>query len=400
MIPVTLIFILTYVGLSFGGLPYLRLDRAGIAIIGAAMIVAAGVLTFEEAVRAIDFNTIILLFGMMMVAANLRLAGFFVIVSDHIKRRFNNPVLLLAAVIMVSGVLSAVYVNDTICIFFTPFVLEMTSALSLNPVPYLIALVTSSNIGSVATITGNPQNMLIGVFSGIPYATFAGRLVPVAAICLALNFVVVYLVYRGKLIASEPVPPILVNNVVHKPLLYKTLIVTVIMFGCFFAGHNISMVAVTAAALLLITRRIKPDKVYHYINWNLLMMFSGLFIVIHAVEKTGLSAMFFDLAMKLNMQNESVFCVVTTLISNLVSNVPAVILFKPMMSHFPGNPDKFWLLLAMSSTFAGNLTIIGSVANLIVVEQSKNHVRISFVEYLKVGIPLTILTLIIGIILL
>ncbi|MFA5859026.1 MAG: anion transporter [Elusimicrobiota bacterium] len=396
MLTTVIIFGITYIGLSFGGIPGLRLDRAGIALTGAVACVVAGILSFNEAVRAIDFNTIILLLGMMMVASNLRIAGFFAVVSDVIKKHCHNPVLLLAAVILSSGILSALYVNDTVCIFFTPFVLELAYALGLNPVPYLIALVTGSNIGSVATITGNPQNMLIGIFSGIPYTAFFFELAPVAVVGLLLNFGVVYLIYRNKLTAgANDSKRIIVNRVVHKPLLYKTLLITAGMLIFFFLGYNISLVAITAAGVLLITRRVKPGKVYQYINWNMLMMFSGLFVVIHAVEKSGLSQQFFVYTNNFNLSSVPVFAAVTAILSNLVSNVPAVVLFKSMIPNF-ADPQKMWLLLAMASTFAGNLTIIGSVANLIVIEQAKEHVHISFLEYLKTGVPLTLATIIAG----
>jgi Na+/H+ antiporter NhaD/arsenite permease-like protein len=395
MITVGIIFLVTYIGLSLGGLPYFRLDRAGIAIVGAAAVVVAGILSFNEALAAIDFNTIVLLLGMMMVAANLRIAGFFAVLSAFIKKRFNSPAALLAAVILSSGLLSAIYVNDTVCIFFTPFVIEICASLSLNPLPFLIGLVTASNIGSVATITGNPQNMLIGTFSGIEYFRFAQKLLPVALVGLIIDFLVLYIFYGKKLTSTGQAKEIIVSNVVHKPLLIKTLIVTLAMLVFFFAGFNIGLVAIAAAAFLLITRRVKPDKVYHYINWNLLLMFCGLFVVIGAVEKSGLSNVYFGWASKLNIQNGAVFSGVVAAISNLVSNVPAVILFKPVVSRF-ANQEKFWLLLAMASTFAGNLTIMGSVANLIVMEQSKGHVKIGFWEYFRIGLPVTLITIVVG----
>ena len=399
MVIIVIIFLLTYVGLSFGGIPYFKLDRAGIAIVGAVATVIFGILNFKEAIYAIDFNTIILLLGMMMVAANLRVAGFFSVLSSVIKKRFYNPVILLFVVIFVSGILSAMYVNDTVCIFFTPFVIELVFSLSLNPLPYLIGLVTASNIGSVCTITGNPQNMLIGIFSGIPYHRFFFKLSPVAFICLLVDFVIVFMIYRNKLVLEVVQKNVKTNKVIHKFLIYKTLIITVTMFILFFVGFNISLVAIMAAAVLLITRRVNPEKIYSHINWSLIMMFCGLFVVIHATEKSGLSKIFFDWAMNFRIENVFIFSSVVAVLSNLVSNVPAVILFKPMMNNFT-NPEKFWLLLAMASTFAGNFSIIGSVANLIVVEQSKPYVKIGFFEYLKVGIPLTIISIFIGLLLL
>ncbi|OGF50758.1 MAG: hypothetical protein A2231_02740 [Candidatus Firestonebacteria bacterium RIFOXYA2_FULL_40_8] len=399
MTAIIIIFILTYIGLSFGGLPYFRLDRAGIAIVGAVLMVVFGALTFEEAGKAIDFNTILLLLGMMMVSANLKVAGFFVLVSRFIQKRTKNPIVLLAAIILISGGLSALYVNDTICIFFTPFLLEIICALSLNPIPFLIGFVTACNIGSAATLTGNPQNMLIGIYSGISYYNFFIKLFPVVLLCLLANFLVVFLIYRRKLTIKTPVQIPKSKKVIHLSLIYKTMAVTFLMLVAFFGGVNLALTAISGAALLLITRRVNPEKIYDGINWSLLLMFSGLFIVVHALEKSGASLKFFEIAQTFNLENKWSFSFAATILSNIVSNVPAVLLFKPIMSIFV-NPEKMWVLLAMVSTFAGNLTIIGSVANLIVVEQAKPYVKLGFFEYLKVGIPLTIITIIAGVLLL
>ncbi|OGF45760.1 MAG: hypothetical protein A2452_01695 [Candidatus Firestonebacteria bacterium RIFOXYC2_FULL_39_67] len=399
MTVVLIIFILTYAGLSFGGFPYFRLDRAGIAIVGAVLMVAFGALSFEEALKAIDFNTILLLLGMMMVSANLKTAGFFVMLSCFIQKRIKTPVYLLAVIIFVAGGLSALYVNDTICIFFTPFLLEIISALSLNPIPFLIGFVTACNIGSAATLTGNPQNMLIGIYSGISYFEFFIKLFPIVLLCLIINFLAVFLIYRRKLVSATPAKIPKSKEVIHLSLIYKTLAVTFLMFVSFFLGVNLALTAISGAALLLITRRINPEKIYNGVNWSLLLMFSGLFIVVHALEKSGISLKFFELAKTFNLENKWSFSFAATILSNIVSNVPAVLLFKPIMNMF-ANPEKMWLLLAVISTFAGNLTLVGSVANLIVVEQAKPYVKLGFFEYLKVGIPLAIITIIIGTLLL
>ena len=399
MTAIIVIFILTYVGLSFGGFPYFRLDRAGIAIVGAVLMVTFGALSFEEAVKAVDFNTILLLLGMMMVSANLKVSGFFILVSRFIQKHFKNPVLLLASLILIAGALSALYVNDTICIFFTPFLLEIIGALSLNPIPFLIGFVTACNIGSAATLTGNPQNMLIGMYSGISYFNFFIKLFPVVILGLFINFLTVLLIYRKKLTVKKPLTFQKSKKVIHFALMYKTLAVSFLMLLAFFLGVNLALTAISGAALLLITRRVNPEKIYDGINWSLLLMFAGLFIVVRALETSGLAVKFFDIAQDFNLGNKWSFTLAATLLSNLVSNVPAVLLFKPIMNMF-ASPEKMWLLLAMVSTFAGNLTIIGSVANLIVVEQAKPYVKIKFFEYLKVGVPLTLITILLGTLLL
>ena len=196
---VSTIFGLTYLALALGKIPGLRIDRAGIALVGAAAMLACGVLSMRDAARAVDYETIVLLFGMMVVVSYLRLAGFFALATERIAARFSGPFTLLAVTIALSGVLSAFLVNDVVCVALTPLVLHLCQRLKRPPIPYLVGLATASNIGSVATITGNPQNIIIGSLSHISYLRFAARLAPVALIGLVLNFAVVALVYRKVL---------------------------------------------------------------------------------------------------------------------------------------------------------------------------------------------------------
>jgi len=169
------IFAGAYVGLGLGRLPPFRVDRTGVAIVGATAMVVAGVLDWNAAVAAVDARTLALLFGMMIVAAYLRLSGFFGLVTTWAMRRASTPVGALAAVVVAAGTLSALFVNDVICVVMAPLVVDLTRRLGLPPVPYLIALLTAANVGSVATLTGNPQNMLIGSFSAISYRAFLLR---------------------------------------------------------------------------------------------------------------------------------------------------------------------------------------------------------------------------------
>ena len=391
-----MIFAATYLVLAIGRLPFSRVDRTGAAIIGAALMLASGVLTPAEAYASVNYDTIMLLFGMMIVVANLRLSGFFTLVSAWVVERARRPLLLLSGIVLVSGVLSAFFVNDTMCLVLTPLVLEITERLRRNPIPYLLAVAMASNVGSVATITGNPQNMMIGSFSGIPYAAFAARLAPVAAAGLVLTVVTIALVYRAEFrdegflaIDRRPVR-------VHRALLWKSLGVSVAMMVFFFAGWPVPKVAVIAGALLLITRRLKPERVYREIDWSLLVLFIGLFIVIAAIEKTSLATDLFAAASRYHLERTAPMSIFTALLSNLVSNVPAVLVFKGFISHVP-DATHTWLTLAMSSTLAGNLTVLGSVANLIVVQKARHAVKISFGEYAKAGVPLTVFTLAVGI---
>ncbi len=397
MLYAVLIFAGTYLVMAIGRLPGFRVDRTGAAIIGATLMVASNVLTIPEAIDAVNTDTIILLFGMMIVVANLRLSRFFALVSEWVVRRAHRPVILLASIVAVSGVLSAFFVNDTTCLVLTPLVLGITTQLRRNPVPYLLALAMASNIGSVATITGNPQNMLVGSFSGIHYRTFAAALAPVALAGLLIVVGVIALIYRGEFLSAPPrveIEPAPVR--VHRALAWKSTLVSAAMIVFFFAGWPVAKVALVAGAVLLVTRRVKPERVYAEIDWALLVLFIGLFIVVRGIEKTSLSADLFTIASRLHLEQPGVMSAFAAVLSNLVSNVPAVLVFRPFIPHLP-NPQHAWLTLAMSSTLAGNLTVLGSVANLIVIQRARHQVRIGFWEYARVGIPVTVLTIAIGV---
>lgn len=399
MLSAGLIFAGTYAVIAIGHLPGFRVDRTGAAIIGATLMVAFNVLTLEEAYAAVDYDTIILLFGMMIVVANLRLSGFFRAVSARVIGHAHRPVLLLAAIVFVSGVLSAFFVNDTICLVLTPLVLEVSAAMRRKPVPFLLAVAMGSNAGSVATITGNPQNMMIGSFSGIAYASFLRALAPVALAAMALTVVVIAAVYWKEFRLEERVEVEQPKVRVHRPLFVKSVSAAAAMLVLFFAGWPVPMVAMVAAAVLLLTRRLKPERIYHEIDWSLLVLFIGLFIVVAGIEKTDLAKEFYARASGGALGGVWTFSAVAAVLSNIVSNVPAVLMFKPLIAHF-ADPQRAWLVLAMASTLAGNVTLIGSVANLIVVHRARHEARIGFWEYFKVGAPLGVLTIAAGVLLL
>lgn len=392
------IFALTYVAVALGGLPGLRLDRTGAAIVGAAAMVAAGVVRREQAYHAIDLATLVLLFGMMLVVGQLRLSGFFRLAGVVVARRARTPHQLLLGLILVSGLLSALFVNDTICLALTPLVLEVARALGVRATPYLIALATASNIGSVATPTGNPQNMLIAARSGIAYADFVASLLPAALVGLGLAFAVISFVYRAEL--REPFLRAAHPRVrVHGFLMAKALAASAVMLGFFFAGANVSVVAITAGAALLLTRRVKTGKVLREVDWNLLALFAGLFVVTEAALVSGLSERMFALLHAREAATPAALGLVAAALSNLVSNVPAVMLFVPLVPQLP-DPGEAWRVLALASTFAGNLTLLGSIANLIVAEGARRECPLTFGEYLKVGLPLTVLSLCAGLLVL
>ena len=381
--------------LGAGRLPGLRIDRTGAAVIGAGLMLAIGTMTIDEAWNAIHHDTILLLFGMMILVANLRLSGFFAWAGQAAIRRAHHPVTLLVTIAACTSVFSALFVNDTMCLVMTPLVLEITVALRRNPLPYLICVAATSNIGSVATITGNPQNMMIGSYSGIPFPVFFFRLAPVAVAGTLLAVGLLVALYRDEFRAAAPLAVPEHDVAIDRLLLLKSLVASVLVFIAFFAGVPVAKAAMVAGALLLITRRINPEKVYAQIDWSLLVMFSGLFVVLEGVEKTSIDEQFLALARTLRLESIPMLSLVSAALSNLISNVPAVMVLKPVVQRLP-DAATGWLTLAMSSTLAGNLTLLGSVANLIVVEQARKSVSISFWEYTRVGLPLTVLTILFG----
>ncbi len=412
----SIIFILTYVGLGLGRIPGLRIDRAGIALVGATLMLTTGMVSMEQAFSAIsiDYPTLLLLFGMMVVIGFLRLSGVFQRLTDWALARIRSPIALLTATVAISGVLSAFLINDIVCLTLTPLVLHVARLRRFDPLPHLIALATAANIGSTGTITGNPQNIYIGSHSGISYLRFAERLLPLAAFCLILNFVLIAVIYRRRLFVNQPqqIPPGPIqvdakndqSNDIHNDdagnrwLQRKSVAIAASAVLLFFAGLPLELVALGAAALLILGRT-KPERYYREIDWGLLVMFTGLFIVVHAFQIHVVARFGIDGWDVLLRSPIVLMSIVATGLSNLVSNVPAVLLLEPVMQAVPAvNRETAWLALAMSSTFAGNLTLLGSIANLIVAERARHEgVIISFWEYCKVGVPLTILVVALGI---
>jgi Na+/H+ antiporter NhaD/arsenite permease-like protein len=391
-----LIFVATYIVVAIGKLPVYHIDRAGAALLGGSLMVGVGVLSADEAYRAIDFDTIMLLLGMMIVVANLRVAGFFRLINNWIATHVHRPFALLVAVVTASGALSAFLVNDTICLVMTPLVLELVTRLKRNPIPYLLAIAMASNIGSVATITGNPQNMIIGSLSHIPYSVFTGMLAPIAVLGLIVVTLLLALAYHEEFFTREQLQKTETPEHYHAPLLFKTGFVIIVMVVLFFVGEPAGTVAIVGGAFLLLTRRVKPDKIYREIDWPMLVMFVGLFIVVAGLEKTVLTPEMIAAVGHLRLDDVAILSGVTALLSNLVSNVPAVLALKPFVAGLH-DQQRAWLVVAMASTLAGNFTLVGSVANLIVAQRARaGGVEIGFWSYFKVGAPLTLATILFG----
>jgi Na+/H+ antiporter NhaD/arsenite permease-like protein len=395
------IFVATYAVVAVGRVPGLRIDRAGAAFLGAGLMVACGAIGLDAAYRAIDFNTIALLLGMMIVVANLRLAGFFELVTGFVVGRARHPLLLLLAVVGVTGGLSAFLVNDTICLVLTPLVLLVVLRLRRNPVPYLIAVALAANIGGAATLTGTPQNMIIGGLSGVSYRAFSTALAPVSVIGLLLTVLLIAVLWRreflaGGRLAGEALLPARVD----RGLLGKTVLVLLGVVAAFFTGVPPAEAALLGGGVLLVSRRVKVARIYREIDWTLLLMFAGLFVVVAGLEHAVLTAERVRALSVLPLERGWVLALVTAVLSNIVSNVPAVLVLKPFVAAL-ADPARAWLVVAMAATLAGNFSVVGSVANLIVVQRAQAQgVAIGFWTYFIVGAPLTVLTIAVGLALL
>jgi Na+/H+ antiporter NhaD/arsenite permease-like protein len=390
------IFAASYLALAIGKVPGLSIDRAGIALVGAGLMVASGALSLEEAYKAIDLDTVTLLLGMMILVASLRLSGFFAISTTWIMERAKSPVILLCAVAATSGIFSAFLVNDAICLVLAPLVLELALRMGRKPIPYLLAVAMASNVGSTATITGNPQNIMIGSFSRIPYTAFALALGPVALVGLLITVGLIGLFHREEFAGAIHLAAVKPNMRINRALILRALLAAVAMITLFFAGQPPAKVAIIIGGWLLLTRRVKSKRIYAEIDWSLLLMFAGLFIIAAGAQHALLTPELVSAAGRLHLERIPILSAVTALLSNLVSNVPAVLMLKPFVEPLK-NHDGAWLVISMASTLAGNFTILGSIANLIVVQKAAERgILITFWDYFRVGAPLTVITLVIG----
>lgn len=399
---VVAVFALVYLGMFLGGLPKLKLDRAGVALLGAIAVIGMGAVTVDEAARSVDLPTILLLFSFMVVSAQMRLGGFYTAVTRWVGGQPLAPAALLAALIVVSAALSAVFSNDVICLAMTPVVARLCLQRGLPPVPFLVGLACAANIGSAATLIGNPQNMLIGSLLQLPFAGYARQaLVPVA---ISLGVLWVWLAMgpgaRERMASPPRAMPEAAAPPSDEPVFdavqtAKGLVVaTVVLWAFLFTNWPHEVVALVAAGVLLLSRRFHSSHVMGFVDWELLVMFMGLFVVNHAFERTGLAAQAVAAlaAQGVNLGHTGPLFAAGLVLSNLVSNVPAVMLLLP---HVQGqDPAAAGLTLALVSTFAGNLLLVGSIANLIVADLAQAQgIAIDWRAHARIGIPVTLLTL-------
>ena len=391
-----LVFAVTYVAIAAGRLPYLSLDRPAAALLGAVLMVAAGVLTATEAGAAVNGETIGLLLGMMVLAAYLTEAGFFRWASWKVVTSVSSPRTLLWALVLAAGGLSAFLVNDTVCLMMTPLVLRIVDDADLPPIPYLLAVAFGSNAGSVATLTGNPQNMIVGTLSGIPYTRFAAALALPAVVSVLLVAAVLHALFRRQLPHRALVRGHIARPEVTPSLLAKSLGATLLVLVGFLAGLPLAWTALAGAALCMAVGGRAPREALMRVDWPLLLFFGGLFVVVAGVGRSGAADRMHDAIAPLlgagPVRQVAVFSAFTAVASQVVSNVPFVLLAGHWIPRL-SDPTLLWLATAMAATLAGNLTVVGSVANLIVLELAGERGRIGFWRFFRYGALVTALTL-------
>ena len=391
------IFILSYLGIAFGSVPGLALDRTGFALLGAIAMVAAGSLTLPDALHAIDISTILLLYGLMVLSAQFRLGGFYTWTALRITRYMTQPAWFLLVLMLTAALFSAVLANDIVCLAFTPVLAVSLLRARLNPVPFLLGLAISSNIGSAATIIGNPQNMLIGQVDKLAFGPFLLWCTPPSLLALAAAYGLLWLVYRHKF---QLVTDSAWDGATDWPELNrwqsgKGLLITAVLLILFFTRIPRELTAISVAGILLCSRHMKSRSLLGLVDWHLITLFCGLFIIIRALETTGMpAALVADLqARGWDIHNLYFLSGISVLLSNLVSNVPATMILVKFLD--PSRPEEGYVL-ALASTFAGNLITLGSIANLIVIEQASHYgIKISFREHARIGIPVTLASLLI-----
>jgi len=400
----TLIFVLTYVLISLGENSPRKLDRPTAALLGAVLMVVTRSLTRHEAAAAMDLSTLAVLFGMMVLVAVLMQSGLPSWLALKALSRCRGPHVLLAFVVFSSGIASAVMLNDTVCLLATPLILEITEQAGISATPFLIALATSANVGSVMTLTGNPQNIIIGHVSGWTWSAFAIRMVPVGLICLTVNWLMLKILYRRPIAASakqwqQTAAP---KGAMNHRLATKSVCALGGLTVAFLVGAPMDAAALAAATVLLVWANRPPRTALEKVDWSLLLFFAGLFVVVQGFvkEDQGLLNVWINhLGREVRFTSVAEISGATILGSNLFSNVPFVLIG----SHWVGqmsNPKFVWLLLALTSTFAGNLTLFGSVANVIVAQGAQQKAPLRFTDFLWAGVPITIVTTAVGVLML
>jgi Na+/H+ antiporter NhaD/arsenite permease-like protein len=395
--PVITIFAVVYLGMLLGGLPRLQLDRSGVALLGAIAVIGLGHLSPTQAAQSVHLPTVLLLFSFMVISAQMRLGGFYAAVTRRVAALPLRPAGLMGAVIAMSAALSAVFSNDIVALAMAPVMIEVCVQRRVPPLPYLLGLACACNIGSAATLIGNPQNMLIGAVLQLPFAAYSAQvLAPVLLSLLGLWAGLAWQLSRSAVPHGAPASVPAADTVPSPPFdawqTTKGLSVALVLCALFlFTDLDREVAALVGAGLLLLSRRLHSSSVMGLVDWPLLVLFMGLFVVNQALQDTGLAAQWIDWAgaQGIALTHTATLFLATLGLSNLVSNVPAVMLLLPHAQGPQGGTT-----LALVSTLAGNLLLVGSIANLIVVDAARRAgIAVGWREHARVGVPVTLLSL-------
>jgi Na+/H+ antiporter NhaD/arsenite permease-like protein len=393
-----IIFVVSYIGIALGRFPGLQLDRTGVALLGAMLMIITATLGIDDAIIAVDYSTLILLFGLMILSAQFRLGGFYSLLAVRSASAFREPKLFMGALILLSAVLSAILSNDVICLAMSPIVIEITRKRNWAPLPFLLALAASSNIGSAATLIGNPQNMYIAQQANLPFGEFLLWCVP--PVLVSVVFLYLWAI-RGQLAMSTNVS-FMDDLSIESALPFdrfqtmKGMFVMMVMIGLFFTNVPREITILGVASVLLMSRKLASRHFLGYVDWSLLILFIALFVLIEGIQITGgLDAAYFWLEdLGFNLYSPVFFSLISILLSNAVSNVPAVML---LMTKMPETNMALYYLLSLMSTFAGNLILVGSIANLIVAEQAnRDGIAFSFKEHFYWTAPVALVSIILA----
>jgi Na+/H+ antiporter NhaD/arsenite permease-like protein len=392
---ILLIFAITYAGLAMGRIPGLKMNRAGIALLGAIAMLIFGNVTTEEAIGYVNWPTVCLLFGFFVISAQLRLSGFYNLVASALAARMGHPARFLLILMAATGGLSAFLNHDIVCYVFTPVVTAALVRKQLNPVPFLIALAISSNIGSAATLIGNAQDMLIGQTAHLDFGRYMlWSSVPVL-FAMACAYGIIWVLSKNNLQLSQPAPAETAGeptpfNKVHT---IKGLIILFAVIGLFFSSLPAEIIALAAAGIHLASPKFRTEELLGLVDWPILILFIGLFVVTGTFVSTGLGTQAvqwlahtgFDLNQPLNLT------LTTAVLTSLINNSPTVMLLLKVVNL--STPATAYIL-ALANSFGGSLLIIGSVANLIMVQQARDlGIKISFWDFTRLGLPVTLASL-------
>jgi Na+/H+ antiporter NhaD/arsenite permease-like protein len=390
---VLVVFAAVYLGMAIGRWPGLKVDRTGIALLGAILLYGSGALDGAAVVAAIDFPTLVILFGLMILSAQFAACGFYDWCSVRIATAGMPPAALLGITVAAAGILAAVLANDVVVFAMTPMLCAGLVRRGLDPRPFIIALAGGANAGSAATIIGNPQNILIGEIGQLNFWPFLMACAPPALACLASVFLVVWWQWRKRFVARGKPDGPLTSPGLDRPGLAKASFATLLLLVLFATPLPHVEGVLLVAGFLLISRRLATRTMLGLVDWHLLVLFGGLFVVTAALAATGLpdDAVSWLEAQGLRAESLTILAPLTLIGANTIGNVPLVVL---VLSVAPAIGEGAFYALAVLSTLAGNLLVVGSLANIIAVERARDvGVALTFAEHARCGVPMTLLSL-------